>query len=403
MDQFETKVKPSFHYVGTGEPNLGLLASRSPGLWGGNSRGSSAGRRRNWLASASRVRELKLRTTTPSIYVKKRKVWDSLEHSIDWHRLSIPFLLRVTSRGMKLKACRHHVWREFVMFQHGKYSRIRGQMKKSFRCRRVFYSVVFGFTWLSLQGFIALPFPTAAGSLDFAQVAPLPRTQRGVFPFPFPPSPTSGAGQTHRSRATPAGTLFSLVTYWRARQGTSSSAPRDPSPTAAVDHAAAASRTPDLNARLGVVSPASRPSPKLRAAYLTWSPRSFPLRVFPCFGPREFLLQASSPPSESSPPPSSGAGASHPPPPPGSSRPSPRRPRGGPSCPAGARCAARSTTGRRPRSSVTLPPALLPAKTLFSRGSACAESLCPWSFELPFQVANKKKMHLDFPRSPLRF
>lgn len=220
-------------------------------------------------------------------------------------------------------------------------------------------------------------------------------------PLSFPSFPHFRRRPNPPSRATPAGTLFSLVTYWRARQGTSSSAPRDPSPTAAVDHAAAASRTPDPNACLGVVSPASRPGfgPRAWPAHLEVSLME-PFHASACASSYTALLPALWVfPS----PTLGGAGASHPPPPPGSSRPSPRRPRGGPSCPAGARCAARSTTGRRPRSSVTLPSALLPAKTLVSRGSVSAESVCPGSFKLPFQVENKKKMHLDFPRSPLRF
>lgn len=195
---------------------------------------------------------------------------------------------------------------------------------------------------LRLQRLIALPFPTVAVVWTLLRwLAPLPRTRREVFPFP---SPTSGAGQTHCSRATPAGTLFSLVTYWRARQGTSFSAPRDPSPTAAVDHAAAASRTPDPNALFGVVSPASRPSLRLQAAYFTWSPRSFPLGAFPPFGLREFLLSPLPRPESSPPPPSE---AQEPPIP----RPRPEAParaRAGPGADLPARQALAARRGRLP-------------------------------------------------------
>lgn len=251
---------------------------------------------------------------------------------------------------------------------------------------------------LRLQGLIAVPFPTVAVVWTLLRwLAALPTTLRGVFPFPFPPSPTSGAGQTHRSRATPAGTLFSLVTYWRARQGTSSSAPRDPSPTAAVDHAAAASRTPDTNALFRVVSPASCPNPRLRAAYFTWSPRSFRLGAFPRFGLREFLLQPSSPPGSSPPPP---AQAQEPPIP----RPRPEAParaRAGPGADLPARPALAVRRGRLPGegrgAASPCPPPCFPPKRSSLGAPLPQKAFAPGHLNFHFRLRTKRRCTWTFP------
>lgn len=119
-----------------------------------------------------------------------------------------------------------------------------------------FHSVVsssrwFGFTWLRLFCFnaVVLPLPPTAGNLDLAQVASslLYRELARSLPLSFPSVPhfrrwpiARFAGHTCR-HAFPIGDILA------GRQGTSFSAPRDPSPTAAVDHAVSASRTPDLN------------------------------------------------------------------------------------------------------------------------------------------------------------
>lgn len=250
--------------------------------------------------------------------------------------------------------------------------------------------------------------PPTAGNLDLAQVATsllLQRTGEKSSPFlPLPSFPhfrrwpiARFAGHTCR-HAFPIGDILA------GRQGTSFSAPRDPRPTAAVDHAVSASRTPDLNARPWRGEPRPAPEPLGYQSNSTWPPESFPASIpSTLFGLREFLLLPSPPPPRRTP---GGSGASHPPsapPPPGSSRPNPRRPRGGPSCPAGAPSAARSTAGAGRGAASPFPRPCFPPKTRVSRGSAPAESACPWSFELPFQVENKKKMHLDFPRTSLRF
>lgn len=197
---------------------------------------------------------------------------------------------------------------------------------------------------------------------------------------------------------------FPIGDLLAGRQGTSFSAPRDPSPTAAVDHAVSASQTPDLNARPRRGEPRSAPEPsgyrsRTRPGHL----KVFPLRSFPlssaCASSYSSLpLPHLTPPGRlrSLPSPPRPAPSRKLPPEPAQAPgrtflPGRRSERGAVDC----RC--------RPRSSVTLSSALLPAKTRDSRGSAPAESACPWSFELPFQVENKKKMHLDFPRTSLRF
>lgn len=202
------------------------------------------------------------------------------------------------------------------------------------------------------------------------------------------------AGHTCR-HAFPIGDILA------GRQGTSFSAPRDPSPTAAVDHAVSASRTPDLNARPRRGEPRPAPEPldyrsRTRPGHLKAFPASIPSTLY---GLREFLLLPSPPPPRRTP---GGSGASRPAP----SRKLPPEPAQAPGRTflPGRRSERGAVDGRcRPRSSVTLPSALLPAKTRLSRGFAPAESACPWSFKLPFQVENKKKMHLDFPRTSLRF
>lgn len=209
--------------------------------------------------------------------------------------------------------------------------------------------------------------PPTAGNLDLAQVATsllLQRTGEKSSPFlPLPSFPhfrrwpiARFAGHTCR-HAFPIGDILA------GRQGTSFSAPRDPRPTAAVDHAVSASRTPDLNARPWRGEPRPAPEPLGYRSNSTWPPESFPASIpSTLFGLREFLLLPSPPPPRRTP---GGSGASHPPLRPAPSRKLPPEPAQAPGRTflPGRRSERSAVDCRcRPRSSVTFPSALLPAK-----------------------------------------
>lgn len=197
------------------------------------------------------------------------------------------------------------------------------------------------------------------------------------------------AGHTCR-HAFPIGDILA------GRQGTSFSAPRDPSPTAAVDHAVSASRTPDLNARLRRGEPRPAPEPlgyrsRTRPGHLKVFPASIPSTLYTaCASSYSFLpIPHPAAPLEAQEPPA--------PPPPGSSRPSPRRPRGGPSCPAGALSAARSTAGAGRGAASPCPRPCFPPKRASLGASLRQKALAPGHLNFHFRLRTKRRCTWTFP------
>lgn len=191
---------------------------------------------------------------------------------------------------------------------------------------------------------------------------------------------------------------FPIGDLLAGRQGTSFSAPRDPSPTAAVDHAVSASQTPDLNARPRRGEPRSAPEPsgyrsRTRPGHL----KVFPLRSFPlssaCASSYSSLpLPHLTPPGRLRSLPSPPA-----PPPPGSSRPSPRRPRGGPSCPAGALSAVRSTAGAGREAASPCPRPCFPPKRATLGAPLRQKALAPGHLNFHFRLRTKRRCTWTFP------